>query len=585
MNQINPFAVFHIVWYDVSGGGISHVRQPRPNTGSATSSVLVDVPNVPQPNPLGNECVTGAPFSISQPPQLSYPGAAGANPFVLSFINVTGLVEGPQLLNGYTPNVIGTVGTAPIDVWIVYYQQPSGGGQGGNSSGAILDAYDITKGVLINDTFINVVDESYVVPPVQNSAASLPETANDNVQGYVDTTSAGKTILALDPSQIYPPSTAASAFIQWQIFYGPAADGKNLTVPKSVDANALALYQSPLIWNCPCPYVSGGIYSSDVKLSLNGTPVNPAAGTDAALIPNTAYTFGVIVHNDSPNDILNTEVTFWEIPGGNGTNAALLNVQTVPKYFVLNGTTAQILNSNNAPLIPANSSAYFESAVAFWSGLSPEFPDDHNCAGVSVYNPVSGCCPPATNAAGFWAASGSEVNSPTNPGQPSCSAWLNTNAITANPGQPFHLHLGVGELNPIYGDEHVVIRLEVNAKYVPAEWNNDPKVKETANLFRTAGAQTNYPLYLLPVHYTSLEPIALDTKITLKGGGTLTKHDQTHVLNHEKGKLNSYEVSGVIPPTVKKGDVILVTVTAHYEKTGRVAAKSVNFLEFIHVTD
>ena len=586
MNQINPYAVFHIVWYDVSGGGISHVRQPR-NTGTATSSVLADVPNVPQPNPMGNECVTGAPFSISQPPQLSYPGANGPNTYVLSFINVTGLAEGPQLLNGYTPNVIGTVGTAPIDIWIVYSQPPQGvnGGPPPTSTGAILDAYDITKGVLMNDTFINVAAESYATPPIQTSGNPLAETANDNVQGYVDTTTEGKTILALDPSQIYPPSTVASAFVQWQIFYGPAADDKNLTVPVLTDANALALYKSPLIWNCPCPYVSGGIYSSDIKLSLNGTPVNPAAGTDASLTPNTAYTFGVMVHNDSPNDIVNTEVTFWEIPNGNGSNASLLNVQTVPEYFVMNGSTVQIPNSNGAPIIPANSSAYFKSAVPFWSGLSQLFPSDHNCAGVSVYNPVSGCCPPAATAAEFWAASGSEINSPTHAGQPSCSAWLNTNAITTGSGQPFHIHLGVGKLNPVYGDDQVVIHLEVDAKYVPVDWNHDPKVKEIAGLFRSAGIQTSYPLYLLPGFYPSLKPITLDTKITMKEGGKLTKKDKTYVLDHERGKSNSYEVSGVVPPTAKKGDVILVTVTAHYEKTHKVAAKSVSFLEFIHVTD
>jgi hypothetical protein len=45
------------------------------------------------------------------------------------------------------------------------------------------------------------------------------------------------------------------------------------------------------------------------------------------------------------------------------------------------------------------------------------------------------------------------------------------------------------------------------------------------------------------------------------------------------------EITGEVPVTAKKGDVILVNVTAHYPAIECRPARQVGFLEFIHITD
>jgi hypothetical protein len=109
------------------------------------------------------------------------------------------------------------------------------------------------------------------------------------------------------------------------------------------------------------------------------------------------------------------------------------------------------------------------------------------------------------------------------------------------------------------------------------------EVREISGLLRSAGAQTNYPLYLLPGLQHVLRPVDLAINVDVKENDRLTKNDIWHFFNHEQGRSSAYTVSGVIPDTAKKGDTFLVTVTAHYPEVERVAAKSVNFLEFLHV--
>ena len=128
-NSINPTATYHYVYYGTTGGS-SHVRQPR-TTGLPASQVFVDIPGVSQPN--GNGCVTGDPFYLNGAPLQWYPGANGPETYEFGFINVTGLAEGGQLVNAYTNAAIGTVGTMPIDVWVVYYIPPVPG-KGGNGA-------------------------------------------------------------------------------------------------------------------------------------------------------------------------------------------------------------------------------------------------------------------------------------------------------------------------------------------------------------------------------------------------------------------------------------------------------------------
>lgn len=51
---------------------------------------------------------------------------------------------------------------------------------------------------------------------------------------------------------------------------------------------------------------------------------------------------------------------------------------------------------------------------------------------------------------------------------------------------------------------------------------------------------------------------------------------------HEKTEI---EITGQVPATAKKGDVLLVHVSAHYPRIKGHSAKTVEFLEFQYVTD
>ena len=46
---------------------------------------------------------------------------------------------------------------------------------------------------------------------------------------------------------------------------------------------------------------------------------------------------------------------------------------------------------------------------------------------------------------------------------------------------------------------------------------------------------------------------------------------------------HAFELTGKIPKTAKKGDIVLVKVTASYPRAGEWAARTVEFLEVIHI--
>jgi hypothetical protein len=565
---IDPIATYHYVYYGISG---SHSRQPR----TGTTPAYVPIPGVSQPG--GNGTVTGNKFYLQQP-AISYPDPDDSLvSFKFGYMNVLGLAEGGQLINQYNydySDPVGTVGTSTIDIWVVYYAV--GGDSGGNTSGATIDALDETTGSLLSDTFVEVFDPGATAP-------NAIETGIANEEGYVDTTDQSETIQADQPTVLFPSGVPSNEkFDQWQIFYGgtvAAATPTILTAPKGVDTNALAFYRSPLIWPCPCPYVNGGYQSPDIIL------IDPATGAQVLwddtpkgttlLKPNYKYILQALVHNDSSNDALNTAVTFWEVGDGTGSTATLLDVQTIPVSFVIGAQT--IPNAGNAAIIPAGSAAIFQSSTGYWSGNAPLFPAEHNCAAVSVYNPISDCCTQATNPTELQALQNNSVS-----GQPSCSAYRNTDTQIVYPG-PFHFGLGLGDLRPLFGPEPIEVQINVTTKYVPVAWNKEPKVVETAGIFKSAGIHLSYPLFLLPVLRSTVKPAELDTKVTIEKGGKLVKKEKGYILHAEAGKSTSYEVSGVIPDTAAAGDIYLLTVTAHYPATKRVPAASVEFLEVLRV--
>jgi hypothetical protein len=122
---------------------------------------------------------------------------------------------------------------------------------------------------------------------------------------------------------------------------------------------------------------------------------------------------------------------------------------------------------------------------------------------------------------------------------------------------------------------------------VPAEILNTPAVAKIADTLRAVGAKSNQPLYLLPGVLQSLETADLrqtvkgvhgiDVKPGGKGEWLLSPHK-----GHEKTQL---EITGHVPSTAKKGDVLLVHVSAQYPRMKDRAARTVEFLEFVYVTD
>jgi hypothetical protein len=128
------------------------------------------------------------------------------------------------------------VGTAPINVLVVYV--PAGGGGGGSDSGATIDSFDTTTGALFDDTFVSVAPDP-----------SGALTKSGNVDGYVDTWNSAETITAISPTA---PSRAK--FIKWVILTGSTSTNAALAVAKQQSISALAFYQVPP----PPPGVQGG---------------------------------------------------------------------------------------------------------------------------------------------------------------------------------------------------------------------------------------------------------------------------------------------------------------------------------------
>jgi hypothetical protein len=155
----------------------------------------------------------------------------GGNSYAFAFMNVSGLVGGGLTsFDPSTPPPAATVGTTPVNVLVVYLPV---GGSGGNSSGAIIDAFDETIGSLVDDTFVSVTTDG---------SSDSGATTSGNVDGYVDTTASNETITA------YTHITPTNAnFDQWRILAttSPTPPGTALTVDKGVTVYAFAFYKNP----------------------------------------------------------------------------------------------------------------------------------------------------------------------------------------------------------------------------------------------------------------------------------------------------------------------------------------------------
>lgn len=222
-----PTLTTQYVYFGASG---SHTRQPR-----ATTSYGGFTP-IPGLNPSGTATLTtGTPFQPG--PQDPTVTAGGLN-LAFAFVSVTGCTEGGLVSYvAATPPPVGTVGTSPILVLVVYV--PVGGG-GGGGSGAVIDAFNETTGSLVDNDFVAVSPDP---------GGTL--TTEANVDGWVDTTSSGYTITADHPNiGPYLALPTNATFDQWVDLTDPSppstlVSGANLTPGKGVTVYALAFYKNP----------------------------------------------------------------------------------------------------------------------------------------------------------------------------------------------------------------------------------------------------------------------------------------------------------------------------------------------------
>jgi len=317
----------------------------------------------------------------------------------------------------------------------------------------------------------------------------------------------------------------------------------------------LTAFQTPL---APAVYISGGYQSPDIILTnlVTSTPVPiggaPGGPWDTLLRPNTNYGFSAVVHNDSnvpANDIV---VTFWAIPGGVGTSGSMVGspqmVATIPPY----------------------SSVRVDSPTPFTSAPL----GDHLCAVVSIYSAATRCLVDAATAL--------EIPDPGLPGTHACSAWRNTDSAMVAPGAGFSFILGLGEVLTRLPEP---VQLQFTNIHVPARWTEIAKVREIEHILNFTGAMNDYPLYLLPEIKSYFRPVNLKTKIAGIKGGKIEEREgcRWHVLPNGNKEAVSFEVKGEIPSSAKKGDIILVNATAKYPKNGKRAARTIDFLEVIHI--
>jgi hypothetical protein len=304
-------------------------------------------------------------------------------------------------------------------------------------------------------------------------------------------------------------------------------------------------------------YIMGGYQSPDIIITdlTTNQPIpiggQPDGRWDTLLEPSTNYGFSANVHNDSSITATGVVVSFWAIPGGVGTNGSMVGTpQTVsiPPHSTVN--------------VPA--SAPFVSAP----------PGEHLCAVVSLYGASAGCNVDATTAL--------EIPSPGYSDTHQCSAWRNTDSMIAGPGGRFGFHIGLGAAR-FHLEEPVL--LEIDTRHVPVAWTQNPVALGIADTLRAVGAKSNLPLYLLPGLRQNLETVPVNPRVKATHGLELKEREPgVWLLSPDKrAKTTSLEISGEVPKSAQKGDVLLVNVTATYPGAKGKAARTVDFLEFVYV--
>lgn len=298
-------------------------------------------------------------------------------------------------------------------------------------------------------------------------------------------------------------------------------------------------------------YILGGYQSPDVILTdlTTGQPVpiggRPSGPWDTQLAPSTNYGFSANVHNDGPAAANGVVVRFWAIPGGVGTAGSMVGAP-------------QTVNIPAHSTVTVNASADFVSAAA----------GGHICAVVSLYSPSTGCSVDATTA--------TQIPNPGYSLTHQCSAWRNTDSTMAVMNGRYRFGLGLGKL-PRHLEEPVI--LGITTRHVPLEVVKEPvgvgagggkEPQQLAGVLQTAGRLVHVPHTVKGVH-------GIDVK---KG-----EHGKWLLVPEREHETTQLEISGEVPPTAKEGDVLLVHVSAHYPRVDKYPARTIEFLEFVYVTE
>lgn len=220
-----PTLTTSYVYFGASG---AHTRQPRTITSYGG---FTPIPGL-NPGPSGT-LVSGTSYT----PGTADPTEMGAT-LAFSFVNMSGCEEGPLTSYSASSPPTGTVGSDPISVLYVYI--PVGGGPNGDT-GAVIDAFDETSNSLVDNSFVTVTPDP---------GGTL--TTEANVDGWVDTTDSGYTIVADNPNiGAYLSWPTTPLFDKWVDLNSPTPagliSGANLMPGEGVTVYALAFYKSPVM--------------------------------------------------------------------------------------------------------------------------------------------------------------------------------------------------------------------------------------------------------------------------------------------------------------------------------------------------
>jgi hypothetical protein len=214
--------------YVVYTGYGPHTRQPH-RSGVAANGFDTTTLAANDFSPGTDETTT--PGTVSRNDMPNQLRGADGKLYNFAFVNVSGAASGGPTWFQNTANEQYIAGSSPITVLFVYV--PTGGG-GPSPNGVSIDAFDVTTGSLVSDTFVSVSPDRGGPPP--------PLTTSGNVDGWVSTAHSAERITAY--KHIAPTN---ADFLRWHyVVYEkpPARAGVTFAAAKDANASILAFYKA-----------------------------------------------------------------------------------------------------------------------------------------------------------------------------------------------------------------------------------------------------------------------------------------------------------------------------------------------------